>query len=558
MRGDLTHQRRRLGRLVRRDGGAAQHRQVAVEPRAGHAAPALHRGYARPAGHRYLFHVTPHHLFPHRHSRTVLTARSYDAPGPGRLNPIAPRGHSCIPVTRFTCFIRVLTGTAANRTGNKRPTSAQECDAGAPPGRSAVGSPGGKRRTPGKPALGRRGIRLPDLQRFYAHPRATVAHPGAHGPCGLANTPSRAAGARCRAPREQTRRNITRTGVRARVEGDREGSGGNRRRRARGTAVNLTGGGREHRPHSASSSSSEIFEQSSKHDAIGDRAGNRVHGAPLCRIMAACPPTRTTPCRSGSTSTTATRPSDVVDALFLGRFATGEQPYSHSRQHRPRQAPAPTLLPPGARGAARRPRRRPQRHPRRGRRLDAAGLPLEPGRRRHGHRDQRRAGREGPGRRPPTARQDEPEPQPENVDHGLLVRLAAARPAPHHPADRGGHLGGDPAQLHGAGRRRDGPADEDHPRRHRGPAAAAARPAGHRQDLRAAHAGPLLARLVPGGLRPGPGAALHRRRLSDGHRDRRGRRHGEGPLAAAAPGGLRRADPRRGQAHRRARRCPGC
>lgn len=23
-------------------------------------------------------------------------------------------------------------------------------------------------------------------------------------------------------------------------------------------------------------------------------------------------------------------PSDVVDALFLGRFATGEQPYSHA------------------------------------------------------------------------------------------------------------------------------------------------------------------------------------------------------------------------------------
>ncbi|MGG8407427.1 DUF5925 domain-containing protein [Streptomyces sp. 12297] len=41
-------------------------------------------------------------------------------------------------------------------------------------------------------------------------------------------------------------------------------------------------------------------------------------------------------------------PSDVVDALFLGRFATGEQPYSHSVTIE-RVKSGATLLPPGAR-----------------------------------------------------------------------------------------------------------------------------------------------------------------------------------------------------------------
>ncbi|CAM5393335.1 AAA family ATPase OS=Streptomyces cyaneofuscatus OX=66883 GN=G3I52_26720 PE=3 SV=1 [Streptomyces cyaneofuscatus] len=40
-------------------------------------------------------------------------------------------------------------------------------------------------------------------------------------------------------------------------------------------------------------------------------------------------------------------PSDVVDALFLGRFATGEQPYSHSSSLDRVKAGA-TLLPPHA------------------------------------------------------------------------------------------------------------------------------------------------------------------------------------------------------------------
>ncbi|WAZ20687.1 DUF5925 domain-containing protein [Streptomyces cinnabarinus] len=41
-------------------------------------------------------------------------------------------------------------------------------------------------------------------------------------------------------------------------------------------------------------------------------------------------------------------PSDVVDALFLGRFATGEQPYSHAANI-DRVRSGATLLPPGAR-----------------------------------------------------------------------------------------------------------------------------------------------------------------------------------------------------------------
>lgn len=40
-------------------------------------------------------------------------------------------------------------------------------------------------------------------------------------------------------------------------------------------------------------------------------------------------------------------PSDVVDALFLGRFASGEQPYARSRSV-DRVKAGLTLLPPGA------------------------------------------------------------------------------------------------------------------------------------------------------------------------------------------------------------------
>jgi len=95
-RGELTHQRRRLGRLALRDGGTAQHREMAVETRAGRAAPAGDRRHTWPAAHCYLFHVTPH---------------PYEGTRPGQVNPIAPSRHSCIPVAGFTSLIRRLTIT---------------------------------------------------------------------------------------------------------------------------------------------------------------------------------------------------------------------------------------------------------------------------------------------------------------------------------------------------------------------------------------------------------------------------------------------------------------
>lgn len=87
----------------------------------------------------------------------------------------------------------------------------------------------------------------------------------------------------------------------------------------------------------------------------------------------------------------------------------------------------------GRHGAAGRPRRRPQRDARGGRGLDPAGIPVEPGRGRHRHRDQRGTGGEDPrpGRRGGSGRAGAPARQ---RDHGLLVRLRAA-PVPHHPPD---------------------------------------------------------------------------------------------------------------------------
>lgn len=89
----LPHQRGRLRGLALRERGAAEHREVAVEARTARAAPAGDRRDPRPAAHRYLFHVTPH---------PYLSTR------PGQGNPIAPPGHSCITVTRFTFPARVL------------------------------------------------------------------------------------------------------------------------------------------------------------------------------------------------------------------------------------------------------------------------------------------------------------------------------------------------------------------------------------------------------------------------------------------------------------------
>ncbi len=95
-RGQLTHERRRLGRLTLRDGGSREDREVAVEARTARAAAAGDRRDPGPAAHCYLFHVTPH---------------PYDSTRPGQGNPIAPYRHPCIEVTGFTFPIRVLTNT---------------------------------------------------------------------------------------------------------------------------------------------------------------------------------------------------------------------------------------------------------------------------------------------------------------------------------------------------------------------------------------------------------------------------------------------------------------
>ncbi|CAM5569828.1 hypothetical protein SALBM311S_02071 [Streptomyces alboniger] len=60
------------------------------------------------------------------------------------------------------------------------------------------------------------------------------------------------------------------------------------------------------------------------------RYGKRVHEARTCRIMAgmSANPHDALPIRLNVDDSDS--PSDVVDALFLGRFATGEQPYSHA------------------------------------------------------------------------------------------------------------------------------------------------------------------------------------------------------------------------------------
>ncbi|WP_435849085.1 DUF5925 domain-containing protein, partial [Streptomyces lavendulocolor] len=52
--------------------------------------------------------------------------------------------------------------------------------------------------------------------------------------------------------------------------------------------------------------------------------------ARVCRIMGrmSAHPHEALPIRL--TVDDSDSPADVVDALFLGRFATGEQPYSHS------------------------------------------------------------------------------------------------------------------------------------------------------------------------------------------------------------------------------------
>ncbi|OKJ32937.1 ATPase [Streptomyces sp. CB01580] len=66
-----------------------------------------------------------------------------------------------------------------------------------------------------------------------------------------------------------------------------------------------------------------------------------------CRIMGAMSSTPESALPIRLTVDDGDSPSDVVDALFLGRFATGEQPYSHSSSLDRVKADA-TLLPPAA------------------------------------------------------------------------------------------------------------------------------------------------------------------------------------------------------------------
>ncbi|GHB07314.1 hypothetical protein GCM10010392_38430 [Streptomyces clavifer] len=73
-----------------------------------------------------------------------------------------------------------------------------------------------------------------------------------------------------------------------------------------------------------------------------------MRGLPLCRIMGAMSanPESALPIRLNVDD--GDSPSDIVDALFLGRFTTGEQPYSHSSTL-DRVRSGATLMPPAAR-----------------------------------------------------------------------------------------------------------------------------------------------------------------------------------------------------------------
>ncbi|CAM5447837.1 hypothetical protein SFUMM280S_07636 [Streptomyces fumanus] len=257
---------------------------------------------------------------------------------------------------------------------------------------------------------------------------------------------------------------------------------------------------------------------------------------------------------SAAASTTATRRQCRRRAVPRP-FRDGRAAVLARGRHRPgpvrRDAAAARRADPAGR-----PGRRPQRAPRGGRRLDRTGLPVEPARRRHRDRDQPGAGREGP-RRGHRRRGRRAERQ-QSTCRWASGTSPALQTAPHHPADLGRHLGGGAAQLHRAGGGRDGPPDEDRPREHRGPSCSCctARPAPARPPRCAPWPGPggtgarWTASSTPSAS--SPTWAIH------GHRHRRGRRlHRHRPLAAAAPGGLRRTDARRGR-RPPGRPCPGC
>lgn len=80
----------------------------------------------------------------------------------------------------------------------------------------------------------------------------------------------------------------------------------------------------------------------------GEKDGEtRVRRASPCRIMGAMSATPESALPIRLTLDDGDSPSDVVDALFLGRFATGEQPYAHAATLERVKSDA-TLLPPSA------------------------------------------------------------------------------------------------------------------------------------------------------------------------------------------------------------------
>lgn len=114
-RGQLQHQQRRLRGLAPRHGGAAQHREMAVEPRTGRTAPTCDGRHTRPAAHRYLFHVTPH---PYEGTRP-RAGQPY-RPGLTLVYPGRPIAHG---YTEVDVALPLPTGSGPSRSARCRPGS---------------------------------------------------------------------------------------------------------------------------------------------------------------------------------------------------------------------------------------------------------------------------------------------------------------------------------------------------------------------------------------------------------------------------------------------------